>query len=295
MMPITLDEIRARVANIRSWKKGSQVAPHKPLLLLYALGRLQTGKERLVAFAEASGPLKEMLEEFGPRRRSYHTEFPFWHLRSDRLRELTADVEVKPKPGDSSVTAAALRSANARGGLPQDVFGLLQSNPQVVFELAMALLATNFAETLHGDILAAVGLAVYTGSARLPRDPRFREAVLDAYGRACAVCGFDIRLGTVSLAVEAAHIRWHQHGGPSSVDNGLCLCSSHHKIFDLGGFTLSADWEIEIAGAVVQSESAVAWLWSFDGKPLRLPKRDGLRPAAAYIAWHRKGGLQDRH
>jgi len=288
MTALTLDEVRARVATIRSWQQGEVVAPHKPLLLLYALGRLQTGKPRMVAFTEVDEPLKQMLEEFGPRRKSYYPNLPFWHLQNDRLLEVVADRDLRRRTGGTSVSAAELRAANARGGLPEDVFELLKKNPQVAAEIAQALLTANLAETLHGDILAAVGLAVYTGSAKLPRDPRFRDAVLDAYGRDCAVCGFDVRLGSVSLAVEAAHIRWHQHGGPSSVDNGLCLCSTHHKIFDLGGFTLKAGFEVEVANAVVQTESAEKWLWAFDGKQLRLPKREKLLPSPAFIAWHRK-------
>lgn len=287
-MVLTLDLLRARAANIRSWQQGEVVAPHKPLLLLYALGRLQAGKPRMVAFSEAYEPLRQMLEEFGPRRKSYYPNLPFWHLQNDALWELVADRDLSRRTGGASVSAAELRSANAKGGFPEEVFDLLKRNPQAASEIAQALLTANFAETLHADILAAVGLAVYTGTTRLPRDPRFRDAVLDAYGRACAMCGFDVRLGSVSLAVEAAHIRWHQHGGPSSVDNGLCLCSTHHKVFDLGGFTLNDVFEVEVANAVVQSESAETWLWAFDGKRLRLPKRDKFLPSATFIAWHRK-------
>jgi len=287
MAGISVDEIKGRVAQIRAWKRDNERAPHKPLLLLYALGRLQAGRPRMVAFQEASAPLKELIQEFGPRRCSYYPELPFWHLRSDGLWVVEAERELKPKHGESSVSAKALRDANAQGGLPEDVFGCLKSNPQAVVEMAQALLTAHFAETLHGDILAAVGLGIYTGTIRLPRDPRFREAVLDAYGRACAVCGFDVRLGTVSLAVEAAHIRWHQQGGPSAVENGLCLCSTHHKIFDLGGFTLTGSLEVEVAEAVGQSESAETWLWAFDGKPIRRPKRPHLFPSQDHVKWHR--------
>jgi len=48
--------------------------------------------------------------------------------------------------------------------------------------------------------------------------------VLRAYEYRCAVCGFDVRLGSVSIALDAAHIRWHQAGGPETESNGLALC-----------------------------------------------------------------------
>jgi len=42
------DELREAVANIKMWQRGDQRAPHKPLLLLYALGRLSQGESRLM-------------------------------------------------------------------------------------------------------------------------------------------------------------------------------------------------------------------------------------------------------
>jgi hypothetical protein len=69
-------------------------------------------------------------------------------------------------------------------------------------------------------------------------DWQFRQRVLTASEYRCAVCGFDVRLGSVSVALDAAHIRWHQAGGPDRESNGLALCVLHHKIFDLGAFTL---------------------------------------------------------
>ena len=41
------------------------------------------------------------------------------------------------------------------------------------------------------------------------------------------------------MGLEAAHVRWHSHGGPSDVANGLCLCPLHHKFLDLGAIGIS--------------------------------------------------------
>lgn len=61
-----------------------------------------------------------------------------------------------------------------------------------------------------------------------------RELVLTAYEYRCAFCGYDGRIGTVPVGLEAAHVRWWAFGGPDDVENGLCLCSLHHKLFDKG-------------------------------------------------------------
>ena len=54
------------------WRRGDERAPHKPLLILYALGRLQTGASRLIPFDELEKPLTRLLEDFGPPRKSVH-------------------------------------------------------------------------------------------------------------------------------------------------------------------------------------------------------------------------------
>ncbi len=86
--------------------------------------------------------------------------------------------------------------------------------------------------SIHADILAAVGLSFEASKvATKKRDPQFRQRVLTAYEYRCAVCGFDVRLGSVSIALDAAHIHWHQAGGPDLESNGLALCILHHKTF----------------------------------------------------------------
>ncbi|PPF87823.1 hypothetical protein C5B96_03725 [Subtercola sp. Z020] len=61
----------------------------------------------------------------------------------------------------------------------------------------------------------------------LVRDARFSGRVLDAYGRACAMCGLAFSL------VQGAHI--YPASAPGSVDrivNGVALCANHHLAFD---------------------------------------------------------------
>src|SRR5205814_5429723 len=74
--------ILRRFDNLNVWKKHGKRAPHKPLLVLYALGRWQRGLTD-VGFREAEKDLKELLREFGPPRKSDHPEEPFWRLQYD--------------------------------------------------------------------------------------------------------------------------------------------------------------------------------------------------------------------
>jgi len=109
--------------------------------------------------------------------------------------------------------------------------------------------------------------------------------VLKAYEYRCAVCGFDIRIGNVSIALDAAHIKWHQAGGPDTEENGLALCVLHHKVFDLGAFSVSN-------GVVLVSEHANGGaafeqvLLAYHGKPVRPPQNPDWKPHAGHLDWH---------
>ena len=64
---------------------------------------------------------------------------------------------------------------------------------------------------------------------RYRRNSVFRKQILEKYNYTCVVCGCK-----EPKILEAAHIRSVCDGGNDSVENGLCLCSNHHKLFDSG-------------------------------------------------------------
>ena len=98
-----------------------------------------------------------------------------------------------------------LLSNNVQGGFPPEVFDELSRNNGLAREIVQDLLDAHFPETMHRDILDAVGIE-FSMETRvvIARDPEFRERVLRAYEYSCAVCGFDVRLGNILIAVEAA-------------------------------------------------------------------------------------------
>lgn len=70
------EEIIKLFLNVRGWQRKGERAPHKPLLLLYALAKLLNGVESL-PFRETEQDLRSLLQDFGPTRKSYHPEYPF--------------------------------------------------------------------------------------------------------------------------------------------------------------------------------------------------------------------------
>jgi hypothetical protein len=63
------DAVLGRFGRLNVWSRGGQRAPHKPLLVLYALGRWARGDRAEVSFAEVARDLTALLKEFGPPRR----------------------------------------------------------------------------------------------------------------------------------------------------------------------------------------------------------------------------------
>jgi putative restriction endonuclease len=174
---------------------------------------------------------------------------------------------------------------DVRAEFTPDVQAAPSADPGLAAAIASRLLERHFPESLHQDILNAVGLTLETTVTRRKRDPAFRQRVLKAYEYRCAVCGFDVRLGSVSIALDAAHMRWHQAGGPETESNGLALCVLHHKTFDLGAFTVRE-------GVLLVSDQANGTagfretLLSYHGKPIRDPQHPDWRPEPRHLAWH---------
>jgi putative restriction endonuclease len=172
----------------------------------------------------------------------------------------------------------------------------LDKDPILFVRIARALLETNFPKTLHDDLIAQVGLnldepevsgTIGPPAARRRRDPVFRDMVLMAYEYRCAVCGWDGQLGAESVGLEAAHLRWFTIGGPDDRDNGLCLCSLHHKLLDKGVIGITRAHTVAVSARFVgRGIVADQLVLGFLGKDLAEPQPGLPLVADAHIDWH---------
>ncbi len=86
------------------WRRGDERAPHRPLLVLYALGRLQAGAGRLIPFDELERPLEGLLEELGPpRARATHASEGYEALIPGLNRGIVCMVTRSPSAGGQAV------------------------------------------------------------------------------------------------------------------------------------------------------------------------------------------------
>lgn len=278
-----------RVAGLRQWSRDGVRAPHKPLLLLYALGRFQADAEGGLRYSAVEADLKQLLAEYGPARATTPA-YPFHHLANDEVWEVHTDCG-RGSPGPA---VTELRASGATGRLAADLRAALRREPSLLGRMARVLLDLHFPPSLHPDLCEAVGLELelaetdaLSAPERRRRGRHMRELVLTAYEYQCAFCGYDGMIGAVPVALEAAHVRWWAYGGPDDVDNGLCLCSLHHKLFDKGVLGIGDGHRVLVSQRFVgRSAAARDHVTALAGRPLIGPQ-PGTRPVAAtYRTWH---------
>ncbi|WP_327399778.1 HNH endonuclease [Streptomyces sp. NBC_01288] len=277
-----------RTTQLRQWTRNGTRAPHKPLLLLYALGRFQEDADSELRYSAVEEDLQRLLTEYGPPNKT-SPSYPFHHLVSDGVWEVRTD----RGPGSPGSGLRDLRDSGATGRLAPDLGTALRREPELLHRMARSLLDLHFPPSLHSELCEAVGLDLEPAEIpQLPaagrrRDRRMRELVLTAYEYRCAFCGYDGRIGAVPVGLEAAHVRWWAFGGPDDVDNGLCLCSLHHKLFDKGVLGVDDTHRILVSQRFVgHSTAAREHVLALAGRPVIGPQSSARPVAAGHRAWH---------
>lgn len=292
---MTRDDILQAFDRMRVWQRGDRRAVHKPLLVLFALARVGAGETALMDWNDAEPRLKALLEEFGPDGSGSSRHHPFWHLQTDGLWQLEGPPSILVRPPSATPTLGELRANHVRGGFPPALRRALLRDPQLVATITRRIVDAHFPESIRPDVLAAVGLPADLTDTTLTqeqvrrRDPAFREKVLLAYQYRCCVCGHDLRLGRQTIGLEAAHIKWFQARGPDVVPNGIALCSLHHKVFDLGAFTILPDsYQMIFSQHLNGSDDSAGKILAYHGANLILPQSREYLPQPEFLDWHKR-------
>lgn len=288
---MSADEVLARLSSLRQHQRHGKRSPHKPLLVLLALGRLSAEGTSEVPWTTATEKLAELIRDYGPPSAAQPAQsaaYPFTRLRSDGIWTLDHDV-----PMDRVRPLAV----NGVVGRLEPVLEDALRDADLAALAARHLVESEFPPTVAPDVLAAVGLdpdavlgaiqgqALSGGASRRHRRSSWPAAVLEAWDRQCAFCGFDGQLGAATVGVEAAHVRWFTFGGPDDPDNGLALCSLHHKLFDRGVLGLGEDLRIAVSARFTSRTATGRSVYDLHGRPLR-PRPGTAVPAAAHVGWH---------
>ena len=289
------DHLLQTVQTIRVASRQGRPSPHKPLLLLLAIGRHLNGHDTLVAFEQIEADLNSLIRRYGLPNSRENAHYPFWRLQDDGLWRIDRPELVgMSSSGDAHVSD--LRKHEIRGGFVEEFITALEASPDFAGRAVQVLLTDYFPPSLHKDILEEVGLLGKVGpiwlSDTIPsqevRDPRFRPVVLQAYKSLCALCELDVQVDGQPVGIEAAHIKWHCAKGPEQIENGIALCVLHHKFFDSGLFTVLTDLTV-LVGGLATGDSVEESLNKYGGSVLQvIPERNDQRPAAKFLRWHER-------
>lgn len=281
-------ELAERLLHLRQHQEEGRRSPHKPLLVLMALGKLAESGSSRMDWSEVEERLAGLLEEFGPPRRGGpKPEYPFTRLRSDMVWELSRDV-----PMDQ---ISPLRSADISGQFVKELEEYFHQNTGEIFLKARVLIEQQYPTSVATEVLSAVGLdpdLVFAyGATPAPvveerrRSAVWRNEVLQAWDRCCAFCGFDGQVGGGPVGLEAAHIRWFNFGGPDDLENGLALCSLHHKLLDRGVLGFDDPETVVVSKAYSARSEAGKRVYDLHSKRIR-PRPGTALPAEEHVLWH---------
>ena len=290
MAALTDQAVIEQLASFRQYQHDGARVPHKPLLVLLALARLEASGSSALPWSAAETKLADLIVEFGPSSQTSRAQaaaYPFTRLRRDGVWTLSRDV-----PDDN---VRPLREGDVTGHLTPELEAALRQRPELLRTVARRLVEAQFPMTIAPDVLSAVGLdpdlVLETAAdvvdlvARRRRSAGWRERILEAWDRQCAFCGYDGQLGGVAVGIEAAHVRWFNVGGPDTDDNGMALCSLHHKLFDRGALGLDGNHRIQVSRAFSARTEAAKQVYELHDVTLQ-PRRGTPLPAPHHVDWH---------
>lgn len=141
--------------DLKIWKRGSQKAPHKPLLLLYAIGRWSNGK-RIFSWLEVQEGVSLLIEKFGGNANP-NVSNPFVRLTKDmggRLWQIDGEVVLGPSNNPS---VSSLNKNNNKARFHPD-FEKALLNEDKFDVIVRQILIDHFKKSQFDDIIRACGL-----------------------------------------------------------------------------------------------------------------------------------------
>ncbi len=306
--PQTLAEYLQAFARLNVNRAGGIASPHKPCMLLAALGLAEAGKlvHNQIHFEP---PLLERYARFfnivrEPRDHP-NPWFPFFHLRSDGFWHL------QPKPGreaaldilDSARSASVIAENIACVSLDPALHSLVldpRAREQLRQQLVVAWFGA-FSEPLnvlfeeeHRIDNAEIALRQrIEGNQTAPVEARsdparssaFRRIVTEAYDYRCAASGWRIILPDSTVLVEAAHLVPYVDSHDDDPRNGIALSPSFHWALDKHIIAPGPDLKWHVSNTLDGRLPDNRPLLELDGKALLLPKESAYAPKKPALEW----------
>jgi len=167
------------IAELRTWRQGDQLAPHKPLMLLLALMRYRSASAPgPLLYSDIETRLADLIAQLWPTTGDAEPQDPFWRLKSSGVWELTAapDSSIDFDKSDPP-SRAILRADHVTAAFSSDVDLALRTDPALAPE-AIELIITEFFKTPQRELLRELfGIEIQPGASRHTRTPSNEQAI----------------------------------------------------------------------------------------------------------------------
>lgn len=284
-----------RFSAFRRGRDSQKYKPHKPLLVLLALRTMQQKGTSEIKWNEAKAILDELIQQFN-NVNSVKPHDPFYRLTKDATK--FGGIWKVDIPLNDKDYVSQLNSKNPTGRFPLDIEKELHSDKHLINQIIRQIIEMQFEPSEYDEVLDAFGFLreeIFTAEAtpvliefekelEKRRKGSWPKQILQIWDFKCAFCGYGGFLDEVPVGLDAAHIRSFKKDGPDEPDNGLALCTLHHRLFDRGVIGLTEKYEISISNRFRPVPEHAA---HFEGLAGKFIKPLGLvEPSLIHIRWH---------
>lgn len=145
-------------SKLRVYHEDNKPFLHKPLLLLFALGRCYNEHERMIPFSLVDESLKQLFSKFYPiGLESSNTHYPFGKLENDRLWDVEKSKELR-RTSVGHLLKGELLEKNIRGGFNQGIYQALINDKSSIMKIVDQILQKFFPKEQHDSLRSAVGI-----------------------------------------------------------------------------------------------------------------------------------------
>jgi len=153
-----MNSLEERFLSVRVHVDAESPALHKPLLLLFALGRALQGAPRMLPFAEIDIELKTLFDLFHKKASaSANTHYPFGKLENDGIW-VVENSDSLQRTSVGHLFKSEILARNIHGGFTPEIFAELTANPNIIRSIAASLVTKFIPPEDHAPLLAAVGI-----------------------------------------------------------------------------------------------------------------------------------------
>ncbi|SEH04719.1 HIT family protein [Candidatus Venteria ishoeyi] len=137
--------------DIKTWKRNTEQARHKPLLILYAIAQYLRHEQKEFTFLEIDRELKQLLTRFSEDK-YFNTHHPFWRLQHDSIWVIENSDRIRTSGGGNAYVSD-LKKYNPKSGFTPDIYQAFAVDKNLPFNVINYFLKTGFSQSQQDELI----------------------------------------------------------------------------------------------------------------------------------------------